>query len=71
MVKQKFNLDSSLIDLDRKNDYEEPSIQSVTLTFRVSKSFRRDFKKLCLERNISMVEALRKGFLLLEKDVKA
>lgn len=67
MSKKKFDLDSTLVDVDQGDDYGKADpIPTVTLTFRVTKEFRRDFKKICFDRGISLVDALREALEILK-----
>lgn len=71
MSKKKFTLTSDMIQLSSNaDDFKESGktikSEKVTITLLVDKTFRTEFKTWCASKNITLVEAVKKGFQLLK-----
>lgn len=73
MSKKKFELTSEMVNLDEINQEgnfikEKPmeKAERISITIAVNKSFKSEFKAWCAINNITISEAVQKGFYLLK-----
>lgn len=77
MAKQKFELTSSIVTKELKKNTPQPikekrggesvvSKARSTLNFKISQSFKSEFKAWCAKKDLSMTAALEKAFELLK-----
>ena len=75
MSKKKFELNSEMINL-KENEQEIAFVKDtaieknerISITIAVNKSFKSEFKAWCAINNITISEAVQKGFYILKQD---
>lgn len=77
MSKKKFELNSEMVNLKEKEEKIEvikdtyvEKIERISITIAVDKTFKSEFKAWCAINNITISEAVQKGFSILKQDQK-
>jgi hypothetical protein len=71
MQKKKFELDKQLIQLNNKNGILQTTPDSIsTFTFKVPTSYKIAYKTFCAKNNLSLTDAFKQAFSLLEEKHK-
>ena len=70
MSKKKFTLTSDIVQLSpEETSHHEKNLsktERITITLLVDKPFRTEIKTWCASKNITLVEAVKKGFQILK-----